>query len=618
MILRCVRSPDAPKTTSTHGSGVRRCPSPSSSGFSTAGASVTSRLRLDGVAAELLAQRGVDLRRERLVLARGEARVERGGDDRSGHVLVDRLEDRPTALARVVHVAGDVLEAVAVLGERVMQELEEPGAHDRAVAPDPRDLLEVELELRCVQHLEPLGVRLHEAVLDAVVHHLHEVPGPGRPDVRPAVGRRERLERGLDAADGLVGPTGHQAEPLLQAPDPSGDADVEEVDPLLGRLRVSPLRVVEVRVPSVDQHVVLVEDPHQLARRVLRDLSGRDHHPDDPRRLQLLRELLERRGGRLHLRVVRHHVVPVAAQALRHPGAHPSEADHPELHRSSSLTRQTFRPRSFNDSRSPVAWAAISSRKPKSLPGIASSSPKSSTTWIASTLFGPPLWSCPVECRYRGPRPLVTTQPVSRARVTSGSSSPSRSGSMRAWIAMYCGGSASASNSSSDPSGPVSGPGPGTWLEERRSAVLSFASCTSGWPNGLMPRIEPATAVANSQRKNSAPRSYGSSSRTRPCCRSGPPVGSSPGAGTSPLPLFPVDSAISCSAQSPKPPGTSSMHTLSRPSLQLPPSSAPNWKPGFSSPRRHQPAIATARSSSSWTSIPISVAGAIPNGDSAE
>src|SRR5512133_3919610 len=126
--------------------------------------------------------------------------------------------------------------------------------------------------------------------------------------------------------------------------------------------------------------------------------------------------------------------------------------------------------------------------------------------------------------------------------------------------------------------------------------------------NGLMPRMDPATAVANSQRKNSAPRSYGSSRRTRPCWRSAPPSGSSPGAGTRPLPCLPVDSASSCSAQRPKPPGVSSMQTLSRPSTQFSPSSSPNRKPGFSSPSRHQPAIASARSSSACASRLMSTA----------
>ena len=97
--------------------------------------------------------------------------------------------------------------------------------------------------------------------------------------------------------------------------------------------------------------------------------------------------------------------------------------------------------------------------------------------------------------------------------------------------------------------------------EASTSFVRSFAACTSGWSNGLMPRIEPATAVANSQRKNSCPSSSGAGSRTSCSCRSGPSPGT-PGAGTRPLPSLPVDSAISCSTQSPKTAGVRKAHLV--------------------------------------------------------
>src|SRR5262249_37616703 len=72
-------------------------------------------------------------------------------------------------------------------------------------------------------------------------------------------------------------------------------------------------------------------------------------------------------------------------------------------YRSSNLTLATRRPRSFRVSRSPAACARISRRKPNGFPGIGSSSPWSSTTWRKRPEFGPPLWSWPVECWYRGP-----------------------------------------------------------------------------------------------------------------------------------------------------------------------------------------------------------------------
>ncbi len=89
--LLCVRSPDAPKMTSANGSGVRRSDSPSSQRVLLLRRGRHQSGRLHRVAAELVAQRGGDLRREVLLVARGEAREQRGGDHRRRHVLGDRL-----------------------------------------------------------------------------------------------------------------------------------------------------------------------------------------------------------------------------------------------------------------------------------------------------------------------------------------------------------------------------------------------------------------------------------------------------------------------------------------------------------------------------------------------
>ena len=88
-----------------------------------------------------------------------------------------------------------------------MEQLEQPGAHDRAVAPDAGDLVQVEVELRALEHLEPLGVGLHQAVLDPVVDHLHEVAGARPADVRVAVLRaRACVKIGSSRATGSASP----------------------------------------------------------------------------------------------------------------------------------------------------------------------------------------------------------------------------------------------------------------------------------------------------------------------------------------------------------------------------------------------------------------------------
>ena len=63
-------------------------------------AAIDALLGLDCVAAELVAERGEHLGPVRIVLARPEPGQQRQGDDRRRDVVVDRLLDRPAALAR--------------------------------------------------------------------------------------------------------------------------------------------------------------------------------------------------------------------------------------------------------------------------------------------------------------------------------------------------------------------------------------------------------------------------------------------------------------------------------------------------------------------------------------
>src|SRR5918994_4441401 len=124
--LRAARSPVPPKITSLVGwTGSRS--SPSTSGFSswtTATGLLRVRLllrrRVGGdhrVAAELVAQRGVHLGSERALTARREAFVERRRDHRGRNAPVDRVLDRPAALAGVLHIGSDIRELVALLLE---------------------------------------------------------------------------------------------------------------------------------------------------------------------------------------------------------------------------------------------------------------------------------------------------------------------------------------------------------------------------------------------------------------------------------------------------------------------------------------------------------------------
>ena len=151
-------------------------------------------------------------------------------------------------------------------------------------------------------------------------------------------------------------------------------------------------------------------------------------------------------------------------------------------------------------------------------------------------------------------------------------------------------------------------------------AVLSFASCTLGWSNGLISSAQPATATANSARKKIRPevdgavrrRTSGSGDRRRRAPANAAssvcvglvsvtqvgehaivavdvadsPSGSS-ATGQDPRPCLPVDSAISCSTHSPKLSigGETTNVSLSRPWRASSPSVAPSHSPEFDSRR---------------------------------
>ena len=84
-------------------------------------------------------------------------------------------------------------EVLARSPERASGELEQPRPDDGALHPQARrSPPRSSVVRRGVHDLEALGVGLHQAVLDAVVDHLHVVPGARPADVEVAVLRGER------------------------------------------------------------------------------------------------------------------------------------------------------------------------------------------------------------------------------------------------------------------------------------------------------------------------------------------------------------------------------------------------------------------------------------------
>src|SRR5690606_34388815 len=236
----------------------------------------------------------------------------------------------------------------------------------------------------------------------------------------------------------------HEAVALGAPPDAAARAAVHEAHAALGQDAGPAHGVVPVGVAAVDDHVARCQQPSELGGDRLGDLPGRDHEPDDPGRLQPGHEVGERRHlGSVAGGVVADHLVARLGEPGGHVAAHPAEAHHAELHvptssSSSRSTRPARRPRSRSAARSPSAWARCSRAKPYAAPGTGTSSLPASTTWTHTTESGPPLWSCPVEWRNRGPKPrVVATRRRSRSawRTSSSRAATGAPGSTKAWIA---------------------------------------------------------------------------------------------------------------------------------------------------------------------------------------
>src|SRR5690242_7481667 len=79
--------------------------------------------------------------------------------------------------------------------QRGRGEIKEPGTDDASPAPDLSDIGDVEIEtlllrecfaVGILEDVQAFGEGLHQAVLDAIVHHFDEVPGAIWPGVNVA------------------------------------------------------------------------------------------------------------------------------------------------------------------------------------------------------------------------------------------------------------------------------------------------------------------------------------------------------------------------------------------------------------------------------------------------
>ena len=199
---------------------------------------------------------------EGMFLPRAETGVERRGDHIRRNRFLDRGLDRPAALARILDEAGKILQ-LRILRQRGGAEIEQPGRDDAAAPPNLGDIRHVQCEalvlgqvarVLVTQDVEAFGVGLHQSVLDAVVHHLDEVPGAGRTGVNvAALGARiafrapgcardiaepgsERREDRIEVIDRLFRTADHHAIAALDAPDTAGRAAIDVANALRRQL----------------------------------------------------------------------------------------------------------------------------------------------------------------------------------------------------------------------------------------------------------------------------------------------------------------------------------------------------------------------------------------------
>src|SRR5580692_1924747 len=210
--MRLKRSPLAPKKTALQGVVIPSSGSPARRGLTTTSSS--TRFGLDGMAAELIAQRGDYLCAERFVLARCHAREQRECDHGCRNVFVDGRLNGPATLAGVVDISANIFQA-GIEAKRKNQYHQQPRQHEQAMTPELGNLPEIVRVLGSLENLEPLTIGLEQTVLDPVMNHLGEMSRAGGADVRVTFGWGQREKDWLARVHLLVVAADHETVALF-------------------------------------------------------------------------------------------------------------------------------------------------------------------------------------------------------------------------------------------------------------------------------------------------------------------------------------------------------------------------------------------------------------------
>src|SRR5215831_7086346 len=311
-----------------------------------------------------------------MVPARTEARKKRRRQNVCGHHFVDCCLNSPPAFARILDEPRMRIES-RVLRESTGGKVEQPGRDHAPAPPYLGDIRDVQIEpfgLRqqlgpsILQDIEAFRISLHQAVLDAVVHHLDEVAGPAWPsmdiatlDARIAatvttwrsrnIARpgRERDKNRIKTVDDVLLAANHHAVSAFEAPDPAARSDVNVMQAApLERLSTADI-VFPEGVAAIDDDIARCEQHAKLVDGAFRDLAGRQHQPDRARLAELAHELFEPASAcgpfvgqypdGLRLPVKYDRLVSMLHQPANDVAAHAPQSNDPDLHRVSSFER---------------------------------------------------------------------------------------------------------------------------------------------------------------------------------------------------------------------------------------------------------------------------------------
>ena len=182
---------------------------------------------------------------------------------------------------------------------------------------------------------------LHVGVLDAIVHHLHEVASAIWTDVgaaRHAIDLRgDGLQQWAQVFVGLLGATGHDGGAVESTFFATGNARADEHESTLGHLALTADGVRVQGVSTIDDDIALIHGISQLVDHGIRASSGGNHDQGTTWTLQGGHEIFDgcrghEVGGFAELideclglgcgAVVYRHGVTVVSEVSRDVGAH--------------------------------------------------------------------------------------------------------------------------------------------------------------------------------------------------------------------------------------------------------------------------------------------------------